>query len=241
MHHLTSLPVFLTAVGLLSVAPLQASLIVSQSATAPSANILAAAPSVASTGLNWNGFAGGDTAHRDVAQTFSVTSNWNVDSISLHLKSFGAQAQEASFTLSILQIPTTSTSPADGVLLTSFSDKLPQTLIAEQYITFAFTTPVLLEGGYNYAFVLHFDERGGNTGSTTRRTVIFSYGDYTNATNPLGSGFNGTYSNNPFTSYINTNTPFATYLTGTASIPEPSTILLGVAGAALLTCCLKSK
>lgn len=216
-----------------------ASVLVTQNESLPTENVLYSYDGDTSS-LNWNGYANSAEGWRDIGQTFKATSDVQLGAFTLKLLSYGVQAQNAAFTITIYETSSANAKFTTGMLVSTQQGFLPSSLEENQYITFTLDEVVNLTANKHYTIFLHFDSTASGTAETWRQ-VVFARGNVLTADNPLGSGDYHWLRPSPFTDAaraidagLTSGNVLAITLHSPAPVPEPGTtaLLIGAVTAA---------
>jgi len=205
--------------------------IVSQSITAPTENILKFNEVTTGTPANINSFwrpAGTGDHQKNIGQGFStvgLTSSFSLTSVTFNLLGFSAPVEGLGFNISIYEATSVSTIPSPATLISSQNGTLPLTL-SEGYITFALDTAVTLLSGKIYNVMYSFTE-------PTSSDLTVNYLSFKTIGSANTSGgrrwidTDGGYDNSASNGFV--------FYAQATAIPEPSTYaLLGLSVLALV-------
>ncbi len=154
---------------------------------------------------------------RDLGQTFALSTDTLLESITLKLQSgTGVGAKNANFTLTLFAfeaLPPTAEKPA--TVIKTFHDVFPNTTYtANTYLTFDISSAnIVLSGSttVTYGFLLSFDSGAGS------RAISFYSAVNTTESGKRIESANGT-------TIVVTNTALDYSIQGTAAVPEPATV-----------------
>lgn len=199
------------------IAPASAAVIVTNTNTAPTTDIVL--EQVPAGAFNFN-YAWGNTY--ELGQSFYTTDALSITSLTISFATFQSPgALSKPFTLNIYKTTSASEAPSPGSLLTTQAGNLPASLTANTFLTFTLEAPVLLDSNEYYIFML--------VSSTPSSTVNI----------PLYA--TDSFADNSFTWYKDTGDygryttrSMTMYLQGTV-IPEPSTVMLLMSALGMLT------
>ncbi len=242
-----------TIAALLSFAcPGFAGVIMSESATAPSQNVLISntrKPGVLDGSTNLAAYYTGvarpsDPWYTQIGQAFRTgESALSMDAITWQLKNFQDGVLSKDIRIDIYKTASNDTAPLPGDLVVSHTGSLPATLsLASPFLTFTFDTPVTLQASSTYVIMFAFDEP--TTANTTlQRLTLETSGYGPNATNNsvvqrwVYQGY-GNAASNQWVTNGNGNgfgdrNQAVFYIQGEA-IPEPASMAMLLGGAVLV-------
>jgi MYXO-CTERM domain-containing protein len=220
---------FLFVGFLWSVDSVNAQVIVSTSATAPTENISNSFVVSDTTNSTWQWRYDTENGYRDLGQRFTAASDGVLDAITVQsYYTGGAGAVDSSFTLTVYSFTNTSSSAAIDQTLLTLTGTLPSDIITTKYfVTFDLPDTLDLESGVSYGFLLHFDN-----GPTSNQYISMAMGTSADYTIPEGSyriENSGTYPPSSFTTSQTTSLEYYVQV-----IPEPSASTMALAAAAIL-------
>lgn len=223
----------LTLLAILSAAQLvsAAAVTVSRSTTAPSDDLLLSFTggdnSPAAGGLSWRSSAASG-GQRDVGQTFSLPETVNLEAITLKTTAQASGFTNTAFTLTLYKFEAVTANPT-ALETYVFSGALSSNY-ASGYLTFSLDSPVVIEAGQAYGFVLSFDNQSV---ASSVAFQIYSKPSSGGVQPWPGQRLLQNTGSSLTTSQWDT---LEFYLTGTA-IPEPSSValLLGAFAAFVVT------
>lgn len=230
------LGVSLLASGLVLLAPAHGALVITnQGGSTPTSSLISATTQdpTGSTTFRYNNDSGGANSNRDFGQTFSVTSGFTIDFLTLRVGPVNAIASNSSPSTSVTLNFYEVSGSTLGTQVLSVSAALPTNFANDDYIRLDLTgaSEINFSASQTYAWTLRFDNFNANNALQLANAATGGYSGG-QAIRDEWTSTSGTITNRGDWSFSSdVNRDFVFYIN---AIPEPSTYALLAMGAASL-------